>query len=334
MSPPLLLANCVGRAAGVADLDALVELLAAHHAVVRGGPAVDRDQVFSEVVGDGSWVWAHRVVASAAGLIGWVGVRFCGTAANVVEADLRLVVDRDCPDPANVAAALFGFAASLVRERARAEGAGTSLLRHEVGAGDEQAAGWARAAGLEPGEARVHLVRPVDPREVFPRLAAGVDVRRIGAHLLPDGTSRPVGEDLRTVHTVLQAAFGAGGEVDVRYADFLVHHGAAPGRAWDHWWIATLDGRPVGAVVSSVAPLDEDARLGTQIDVIGVAPRARRRGVATALLHAVLADARDRRRSRLVRTVPERLAGPFGPSSGWAETHRATVWSATIPTEQ
>ncbi|HLS41603.1 MAG TPA: GNAT family N-acetyltransferase, partial [Ornithinicoccus sp.] len=118
------------------------------------------------------------------------------------------------------------------------------------------------------------------------------------------------------------------------FEEFVERLRADPGHRWDHWWLAEVDGRPAGALVASavtgrVDVHDRPVPDASYVDYIGVHADARGRGVAKALLHAVIADAAERGRERVGLEVD--ASSPTGAdglyrSMGWETRYVTESW--------
>ncbi len=142
-------------------------------------------------------------------------------------------------------------------------------------------------------------------------------------------------------------------------AEFIQRLREDPGHAWDHWWIAEVaverDGGegdsgeagtdrttaesgdvewvPGGALVGSISPEDAEGFEGSYVDYLGVTRAARGRGVARALLWAVIEDASRRGCNRVGLEVD--ADSPTGAdalydSMGWRTTYETQSWHRDI----
>lgn len=111
----------------------------------------------------------------------------------------------------------------------------------------------------------------------------------------PAGVTRTVAEseaDRRVLHSVFESSFAEHfGSVPNRYEDwlgwFLARRDALP----QTWWLAWLDGNPVGGIAQDHSRADRG--LG-YIRTLGVLKQARGRGIGGWLLQAAFADAARR----------------------------------------
>ena len=105
----------------------------------------------------------------------------------------------------------------------------------------------------------------------------------------------PEEEDLRAVHLMLEQSFADHfNSYRETFDEFVNRLREDPGHRWDHWWLATVDGEPAGALVATtVTGRVDDLGVATPdssyVEYIGVHRRARGRGVAKALLRTVMA---------------------------------------------
>lgn len=263
---------------------------------------------------------------------------------------IELVVDPDAGQADAIAAALFGWAADVAVDVARSRALDSTQLDSGAYRTDERQQRWLAAAGYQRVRTWRQLKRPVDAGETAPPLRPGVRLRPVRTH--PDGM--PVGQDLRTVHDVIEESFADHfNNHRESLAEFVQRLREDPGHTWDHWWIAEVatgraqgragaedgadDGAddtavhwvPGGALVGSVSPEDADGFEGSYVDYLGVTRAARGRGVARALLWAIIADASRRGRNRVGLEVD--ADSPTGAdtlyeSMGWRPTYVTESW--------
>jgi ribosomal protein S18 acetylase RimI-like enzyme len=117
------------------------------------------------------------------------------------------------------------------------------------------------------------------------------------------------------------------------FPEFLYRVREDPGHRWDHWWLAELDGAPVGALVGT--QLDTHGGPdGSYVSYIGVLDAARGRGVAKALLRTIMADAAARGRDRVGLEVdadsPTGAEGLYS-SMGWETKYVTESWHRDVP---
>jgi ribosomal protein S18 acetylase RimI-like enzyme len=121
-----------------------------------------------------------------------------------------------------------------------------------------------------------------------------------GVVLRPLDPSR-LDDELRTVYDVLETAF-----VDhwnhhpVTFEEWRRAKEEAPGFDLDLWWVADLDGEPVGALIGSTQAAEDDALY---VVSVGTLPAARGRGVAKSLLLNAFAAAPPRGWTRVMLNV-------------------------------
>ena len=322
------------------DVAALAALQAQEKQLVLGTSSIDEDAVRAFVTGLGSWTRRQLLVLDPGGAVkGWSSVH--DRAAG--RTDIAVHVDRQLPKDLGdlVAGQLYFWCASVGAAIAASErGEACTELEADIYDGDATQVRWLQAAGLTYSRTWLQMSRPVDPGDAaddaFPATREGVVVRRVAGH--PDGS--PVGAELRAVHQVLEESFedhfNSYREV---FGEFVQRLREDPGHRWDHWWIATVevDGGsvPGGALVSAELSADDDGIAGTYVEYIGVHRVARGRGVAKGLLHAVIADAAVRGRSRVGLEVdadsPTQADGLY-LSMGWVTKYRTQTWSRTVDT--
>jgi mycothiol synthase len=147
----------------------------------------------------------------------------------------------------------------------------------------------------------------------------------------PSGvTVRPAaGEaDLRIIHALEQDSFsehfGSGSAQE--YERWIADMEARPGHDPDRWWMASLDGEPVGFCI-----LDHShAEFGRDhVRLLGVVRRARGRGIGRWLLERAAAQAAGRGQTALVLSVDgENTTGATAlyESVGFVTQHVVDAW--------
>ncbi len=246
---------------------------------------------------------------------------------------IDLTIDPACVECDDLAAVLLRWAADAAGETARLRELPDTQLDAMVYADDERQQRWFAAAGYERTRTWLQLTRPVDDADSLPPPRDGVSVRRVAKH----DNGLPVATDIQVVHQMLEESFADHfNSYRESFPEFLQRLREDPGHRWDHWWIAEVDGPdgplPGGALVSSVHA-DDDGVPGSYVDYIGVHRRARGRGVAKALLHTVIKDAKDRGRNRVDLEVDAESpthADQLYTSMGWSTSDRTESWHSEL----
>ena len=349
------------RIPGPQDIAALVRLLAQQRrwACPAAGSAIDRESVREVVSGPASWTRRHVVVESAADdpaaggpLIATASVHDRAAGRTMIE----VVIDPEARHADELAGALFAWAADAAIDVARSRALPGTQLDSGAYRKDERQQRWLRDAGYRHVRTWRQETRAVEAGEPAPPLRPGVRLRQVRTH--PDGT--PVGQDLRTVHDVIEESFADHfNNHRESLAEFIQRLREDPGHAWDHWWIAEVaverDGGegdsgeagtdrttaesgdvewvPGGALVGSISPEDAEGFEGSYVDYLGVTRAARGRGVARALLWAVIEDASRRGCNRVGLEVD--ADSPSGAdtlydSMGWRTTYETQSWHRDI----
>ncbi len=317
------------------DLTRLCELRGAAAEPWTGSAAVDADAVAAEVAGPMSWTRRQVVARDADGVVrAWFTVNDRAAGRVVVSLD----VDRELPDADVLAAAGLAWAERQGRELAAQRGLAATQLDAGAYAGDGVQRRWLAAAGYVHARSWLQMSRPVRPEEadagVLPDPRPGVVVRQVATH--DDGS--PVADDLQTVHRVLESAFEDHfNSYRESFSEFVVRLRADPGHRWDHWWLAFVADEqdpqaapvPMGALVGSALPSGASGKEGSYVEYLGADRRARGRGVATALLFAVVADAAARGRDRVGLEVD--ADSPTGAAAlyerwGWRTKYTTESW--------
>jgi GNAT superfamily N-acetyltransferase len=320
-----------------ADLERLTALLRDHERHGRGWPGADEDDVLVEVTGLATR--QNVVIRDGAGLIrawGSVHDRAIGRMLfiHIVERGLTGSLGRACSQ------ILVEWAVAQAREVGAARGLEVQQIDTGAFADDERQHRWLAADGFTRVRTWWQMSRPVTPDE-----ASLVDSperwsdRGVTFRLVRRGEdSRPIEEDLREVHDVLEAAFTDHfNSKPETFDEFVFRLREDPGHRWDHWWIASLDatGEPAGALVGthSAAARGPD---GSYVSYIGVVEAARGRGVAKGLLRTIVADAATRGRNRVgleVDADSSTGADQLYLSLGWRTSYVTESWHRDVPVE-
>jgi GNAT superfamily N-acetyltransferase len=323
------------RTPALTDHLALVDLVAAHQASVRGSSSVDPEAVASAATGTASWTRRQVLVEDPEGrVVAWASVHDRAAGRSVV--DITVAPDAAAADV--LASSLFAWAEASALEVTRLRELPGTQLDASAYAADERQRSWLSKAGYRHTRTWLQMSRPVRAEEAapgaLPSPREGVTVRRVAKH--DDGL--PVAADLQTVHRMLEESFADHfNSYRESFPEFVQRLREDPGHRWDHWWIATIDvdGEqvPGGALVSSVLRADEHGVEGSYVDYIGVHRRSRGRGVAKALLHTVIADAASRGRNRVGLEVdadsPTGADGLYR-SMGWETKYETESWHRDV----
>ncbi|GAA1712848.1 GNAT family N-acetyltransferase [Isoptericola hypogeus] len=323
----------------VGDLPRLAELRGAAAEPWTGSRDVDAGAVAAEVTGPMSWTRRQVVARDRGGVVrAWASAHDRAAGRVVVGLD----VDRAAPEAGLLASWGLAWAEERGRELARQRGLARTQLDAGAYAGDEDQRGWLDAAGYAHARSWLQMSRPVSPEEarpgVLPDPRPGVTVRPVATH--EDGL--PVAEDLQTVHRVLESAFEDHfNSYRESFGEFVVRLRSDPGHRWDHWWLALVGDpddphatpEPMGALVGAALPSGASGKEGSYVEYLGADRRARGRGVATALLFAVVADAAARGRDRVGLEVD--ADSPTGAAAlyerwGWRTRYVTESWHREI----
>ncbi len=290
---------------GLADLPRLGELRGASAEPFTGSATVDTAALAAEVAGSKSWTRRQLVVRDADGAVrAWATVHDRAAGRALVGLD----VDRTAPEADRVAASCHAWLEQQGRRLAAHRGLTSTQLDAGSYAGDEAQRRWLADAGYAHVRSWLQMSRPVAPEEAergaLPEPRPGVTVRPVATH----ETGVPVAGDLQAVHRVLEAAFADHfNSYRESFPEFVQRLREDPGHRWDHWWLALVtdperpgaEPFPAGALVGAVLPAGPDGKEGSYVEYLGATRAARGRGVATALLLAVVQDAAARGRDRV-----------------------------------
>ena len=329
-------------AAGPDDVADLVDLLGRQQAAHIGRASTTYADVAATVVGRGAAARRHVIVRDERGAArGWAVVHDRAAGRVLVDVVIDPVADERTADL--LATLLFRWAEDEAVATARDRGLDATQIDSGAYAGDTRQHRWLAREGFTHTRSWWQMSRPVVPSEgaddAFPPPKEGVTIRRVRRG--PDGL--PDESDLRTVHEVLETSFADHfNSYAEDFDEFVSRLREDPGHRWDHWWIAEVgtgaDVRPAGALVASAVPGSsgdhEPQPPGSYVDYIGVLQTARGRGVATSLLHAVIADAAQRGRDRVGLEVdadsPTGAEGLY-TSMGWKTSYVTESWHRDIP---
>ncbi|MFK5633254.1 MULTISPECIES: GNAT family N-acetyltransferase [unclassified Ornithinimicrobium] len=334
---PPLLPGFTAAAPGVDEVEDLVRLLRRHENEARGWPGADSEAVAAEVTGRGANTHLHETVRDADGVLrAWINCHDRAAGRILV----GVTVDPQLPDAVAdpLAAYAFSRVEDLGQEVLGRREMGSTQLDSGAFADDERQQRWLREAGYTHVRSWWQMTRPVVPAADLdqPRPREGVEVRRVRRD---EGVGMPEEGDLRAVHDVLEASFADHfNSYRETFDEFVSRLREDPGHRWDHWWLATVDGRPAGALVATTTAgrVGEDGRArpdSSYVDYIGVHRDARGRGVAKSLLRTVIADAAARGRASVGLEVD--ADSPTGAdglylSLGWRTAYTTQSWHRAL----
>jgi ribosomal protein S18 acetylase RimI-like enzyme len=246
---------------------------------------------------------------------------------------VALYVDRSLDDAEAIAAGLYAWGEEQAREICTLRGVTATRLDASPFADDTLQQQWLTEAGYTKRRTWPQMTRPVTPDEAtsLPAPREGVTLRPVASH----ENGLPVAGDLQLVHEMLEASFEDHfNSYRESFPEFVQRLREDPGHRWDHWWLAFVedeDGKPLaaGALVGTVLPENAEGHEGSYVEYIGVHRQARGRGVAKALLYAVIADAARRGRDRVGLEVdsdsPTGADGLYA-SMGWKTDYVLESW--------
>jgi len=333
---PDLPTGWVARTPGLTDLEALVDLVAAHQSSVRGSSSVDPEAVAAAATGTASWTRRQVLVEEGDGAVeAWASVHDRAAGRSVVD----VTVAPGAADADRLAAALFGWAEETALGIARQRSLPGTQLDASAYAADQRQRGWLAEAGYRHTRTWLQMSRPVPAEEgqpgALPGPREGVTVRRVAKH--DDGL--PVAADLQTVHQMLEESFADHfNSYRESFAEFVQRLREDPGHRWDHWWLAEIvdgdGGEPeaAGALVGTVSESGTGPD-GSYVAYLGVLESARGRGVATGLLRTIIADAASRGRDRVGLEVdadsPTGADGLY-TAMGWGTKYVTESWHKDV----
>jgi ribosomal protein S18 acetylase RimI-like enzyme len=312
------------------DLEALVELRGADRLAHTGSASVDREAIESEIAGPASWTRRQLIAVDPEGRPGaWIIVHDRAAGRTMV----ALYVDRSLDDAEAIAAGLYAWGEEQAREICTLREVTATRLDASPFADDAVQQHWLAEAGYTKRRTWPQMTRPVTPGEAtsLPAPREGVTLRPVASH----ENGLPFAGDLQLVHEMLEASFEDHfNSYRESFPEFVQRLREDPGHRWDHWWLAFVeddDGNPLaaGALVGTVLPENAEGHEGSYVEYIGVHRHARGRGVAKALLYAVIADAARRGRDRVGLEVdadsPTGADGLYA-SMGWKTDYVLESW--------
>jgi ribosomal protein S18 acetylase RimI-like enzyme len=328
--PPGLPDGWTARPPDLDDLDVLLGLRGADRLAFTGSATVDREAIESEIAGPASWTRRQLLAIDGGGRPrAWVSVHDRAARRTMV----ALYVDRTTEEADSVAGVLYRWAEEQARGICTLRGVPETRLDASPFAADTTQQQWLARAGYTKRRTWPQMTRPVAPEEAtsLPPPREGVTIRRVASH----ENGLPVASDLQLVHEMLEASFEDHfNSYRESFPEFVQRLREDPGHRWDHWWLAFVpddDGRPLaaGALVGTVLQENAEGHEGSYIEYIGVHRHARGRGVAKALLHAVIGDAARRGRDRVGLEVdadsPTGADGLYA-SMGWKTDYVLESW--------
>ncbi|MGB3185417.1 MAG: GNAT family N-acetyltransferase [Ornithinimicrobium sp.] len=314
------------------DVEDLVRLLRRHEREARGFPGADSENVAAEVTGRGAQTRTHLILRDQAGVArGWVNCHDRASRRVLVGVTIDPDLTSEVADAVahHCLAVAEGFAVQIMAERS------VSVSHMDSGAfeADERQQRWLTEAGFMLVRHWWQMSRPVTPQErtSLPEPRQGVTITRVRR----DDTGMPHEQDLRDIHQVLEDSFADHfNSYREPFEDFVERLREDPGHRWDHWWLASVDGSPAGALVASTTTghLDSNGQPrpdGSYVEYIGVSAAARGRGVAKGLMYAVIADAAARGRDRVgleVDADSPTKADQMYTSMGWQTAYVTQSW--------
>jgi GNAT superfamily N-acetyltransferase len=319
------------------DAAEITGLLRRHEEHARGWASSGEDAVLVHVSAKGSMTRENVVLRDTGGVIrawGSAHDRAAGRMLLTVLVDHRL--DDSLADRA--AEVLFEWGDQAANRVGSERGLAVQQIDSGSFAGDDRQHRWLQRAGFERVREWWQMSRPVKPEEadLDAETTDGVRIRRVRRQ----GSGMPDEDDLRMVHDILETSFADHfNSYEDTFDEFVFRLREDPGHRWDHWWLAEIveDGKapePAGALVGSVLEGGEGQPDGSYVEYIGVLQSARGRGVATSLLHTIIADAASRGRNRVGLEVDaDSPTGAHGMyrAMGWETSYVTESWHRDIP---
>ncbi|WP_433389888.1 GNAT family N-acetyltransferase [Micromonospora sp. KLBMP9576] len=209
-----------------------------------------------------------------------------------------------------------------VAERARERGVPALTVRTAVFAPETRWAAELAEAGFTRAKRYVRMSRSLAGLPAEPPPPAGVTVRPLRA----DDAA-----DLREFHRIYDLAFRDTADHEPVDFDLWRQRLTQHGTTWDEWFVAEVDGVPVGALQSSDQALEQNEGF---VRALSVLPAYRRRGVGAALLWRALH--RYAAKGRQSAGLGVDLANPTAPvtlyrSVGLREVRWTDMYERVVP---
>ncbi|MFG1897451.1 GNAT family N-acetyltransferase [Micromonospora zamorensis] len=214
---------------------------------------------------------------------------------------------------ATVRAPLLARQLDRVAERAAERGLPSLTVRCAVFAPERDWERSLREVGFTLVKRYVRMNGPLTGLPEQPAGPSGVTVRQVR----PDDEA-----DLREFHRITETAFADTADHEpVSYERWRARIGDL--NAWDEWFVAEVDGVPVGALQSSDQALDQQQGWVKSLSVLSA---YRRRGVGAALLRRAFARYAEKGRQSVGLGVD--LTNPTAPLSLYESVGlRETLWT-------
>lgn len=256
------------------DAPAVFELVAACDIAVLGYPDIALGDVGADLAVNTE---LQAVVVESGRVRVWVRVEDKAAGRTVGD----VFVDPGLDDELADALAAWGW--TLVRRSAvavaTARGRAATWIESGTLEGDVAGERRAEAAGLTRCRTFWRMQRRLTADDARPLIAPGIAIRVVST------------DDARATHELVEAAF----------ADHWNHHPRTFEEWWTQrttryghdpnlWWLAEIDGEPVGVLIATRQMADEDAMY---VGILATARSARGRGVGSSLLRYAFAAAID-----------------------------------------
>ncbi|MFI6779717.1 GNAT family N-acetyltransferase [Micromonospora sp. NPDC050276] len=300
------------------DVSAILAVVHAADTFAIGHPDFDAEDVAASLTGpyfdptQDSWL----AIDPDDTVVGWATVdNPTGVGREFVE------VYVDPVRAAAVRAPLLVRQLDRVAERAAERGLPSLTVRCAVFAPERDWEHALRELGFVLVKRYVRMSRPLDDLPAEPAGPPAVTVRPVR----PDDET-----DLVEFHRIYEAAFADTPDHEpLSYERWRARIGDLT--AWDEWFVAELDGVPVGALQSSDQALDQQSGWVKSLSVLSA---YRRRGVGAALLRR--AFARYAEKGRKAAGLGVDLTNPTAPLSlyrsvGLRETRWTDMYERSVP---
>jgi GNAT superfamily N-acetyltransferase len=182
---------------------------------------------------------------------------------------------------------LLDLALARVAERARADNQPELTVHTGVIVTEERYIGLLKAAGFQFAKRSARMTIALTGDERRPDLPPGLTIRLV---------DHDDDADLRVFHSIIESAFvDVPGNLPTSYESYRDILAAVPTIAWDEWFVAELEGVPVGVLQSSDQGIEDNEGW---VKTLAVAKEHRGKGVGGALLRTAFATYAAKGRTR------------------------------------
>lgn len=267
------------------DVDLAYSVVSAADSGVLAIAEASRESVRSDLVNPDTVLDEHRLILDDAGAAVGLLIVEKDEAARTFFIDAYAV-------PAHGPALLPPLIAMGISVAERLKGEGGWQIEGGAFAQDEVYVDALRSAGFSEVRRFWHMHIELDTGYAHDQPPAPPGVTR---------TTAVTDDEQRLIHRLDQEAFAEHfGFLPKSYDEWMPWLSDRRDARPDTWWIAWLDGEPVGLCMQDDSRIERDAG---HVRILGVVPHARGRGIATWLLRSAFAQAAREGRTAMTLTV-------------------------------